>query len=132
MLKQLFGKNKNKPVKIYKGYNSEWFNSIAPFDFSEVNIPKDAIKVAYVGNHRKVKGTKYFLESSYHLTSTKETENATTFQGVLEHYKEFNPEILGVVRRKRGFFTKMWEKNSILKRDFYVTTFPVLVLSGLK
>lgn len=70
--KQLFGKNKNKPVKIYKGYNPEWFNSIAPFDFSEVNIPKDAIKVAYVGNHRKVKGTKYFLESSYHLTSTKE------------------------------------------------------------
>ncbi|MEL0645382.1 MULTISPECIES: universal stress protein [unclassified Olleya] len=67
-----------------------------------------------------------------HLSSTKESENATTFQGVLEHYKEFNPDILCVVRRKRGFFTKMWEKNSILKKDFYVTTFPVLVLSGLK
>ena len=66
------------------------------------------------------------------ITSIKETENATTFQGVLEHYKEFNPDMLCVVRRKRGFFTKMWEKNSILKKEFYVSNFPVLVLSGLK
>ncbi|MGB6269204.1 MAG: universal stress protein [Olleya sp.] len=66
------------------------------------------------------------------VSTTKETENATTFQGVLEHYKEFNPDLLCVVRRKRGFFTKMWEKNSILKKDFYVSTLPVLVLSGLK
>lgn len=66
------------------------------------------------------------------VSTTKETENATTFQGVLEHYKEFNPDLLCVVRRKRGFFTKMWEKNNILKKDFYVSTLPVLVLSGLK
>lgn len=65
-------------------------------------------------------------------SSIKESENATTFQGVLEHYKDFNPDLLCVVRRKRGFFTKIWEKNNILKRDFYVSTLPVLVLSGLK
>ncbi|WP_452601153.1 universal stress protein [Pontimicrobium sp. MEBiC06410] len=61
-----------------------------------------------------------------------ETENATTFQGVLEHYKDHNPDLLCVVRRNRGFFGKLWEKNVILKKDFYVSTIPVLVLSGLK
>ncbi|RAJ17754.1 universal stress protein [Olleya aquimaris] len=66
------------------------------------------------------------------VSSVEETENATTFQGVLEHYKTYNPDLLCVVRRKRGFFAKMWEKNSILKKDFYVSTLPVLVLSGLK
>jgi nucleotide-binding universal stress UspA family protein len=60
------------------------------------------------------------------------SENATTFQGVLEHYKESNPDLLCVVRRKRGFFAKLWENNTILKKDFQSTTLPVLVLSGLK
>ena len=64
-------------------------------------------------------------------TNITETENVTTFQGVLEHYKSHDPDILCVVRRNRGFFIKKWEKNTILKRDFYSTK-PVLVLSGLK
>jgi len=59
------------------------------------------------------------------------TENATTFQGVLEHYREINPDMLCVVRRKRGFFTKKWEKNVILKKEFS-SSIPVLVLSGMK
>ncbi|APY10899.1 universal stress protein UspA [Seonamhaeicola sp. S2-3] len=59
------------------------------------------------------------------------TENATTFQGVLEHFQSHNPDMLCVVRRKRGFFAKKWEKNTILKKDFY-SSIPVLVLSGLK
>tara|TARA_R110000868_G_scaffold136776_2_gene349848 strand:- start:4 stop:801 length:798 start_codon:yes stop_codon:yes gene_type:complete len=59
------------------------------------------------------------------------TENATTFQGVLRHYESNNPDMLCVVRRKRGFFTKKWEKNVILKKDFS-SDIPVLVLSGLK
>lgn len=60
-----------------------------------------------------------------------ETENATTFQGVLEHFRSHNPDMLCVVRRKRGFFAKTWEKNTILKKDFH-SSIPVLVLSGLK
>jgi hypothetical protein len=59
------------------------------------------------------------------------TENATTFQGVLRHYESHNPNMLCVVRRKRGFFTKKWEKNVILKKDFS-SSIPVLVLSELK
>ena len=63
--------------------------------------------------------------------SITETENATTYQGVLEHFQSINPDLLCVVRRKRGFFIKKWEKNVILKKDFY-STIPVLVLRGLK
>lgn len=59
------------------------------------------------------------------------SENATTFQGVLEHFQSHNPGMLCVVRRKRGFFAKKWEKNTILKKDFH-SSIPVLVLSGLK
>jgi nucleotide-binding universal stress UspA family protein len=65
------------------------------------------------------------------MTHITETENATTFQGVLEHFQSHNPDLLCVVRRKRGFFAKTWEKNTILKKDFYIKI-PVLVLSGLK
>ncbi|WP_460220293.1 universal stress protein [Psychroserpens sp. MEBiC05023] len=65
------------------------------------------------------------------MTNTTITENPTTFQGVLEHYKDNNPDMLCVVRRKRGFFVKKWEKNTILKKDFS-SSLPVLVLRGLK
>ncbi|SDB61108.1 Nucleotide-binding universal stress protein, UspA family [Flavobacteriaceae bacterium MAR_2010_188] len=71
-------------------------------------------------------------ELSSMVTNTVKTESPTTFQAVLENYKDYNPDILCVVRRKRGFFTKLWEKNSIMKKDFYSSTMPVLVLKGLK
>ncbi|MGB1312894.1 universal stress protein [Bizionia paragorgiae] len=66
------------------------------------------------------------------VTMVMESENGTTFQGVLEHYKENDPDMLCVVRRKRGFFNKLWEKNVILKKDFHSTNLPVLVLKELK
>ncbi|WP_298755841.1 universal stress protein [uncultured Psychroserpens sp.] len=65
------------------------------------------------------------------ITNTTTSENATTYQGVLEHYKNNNPDLLCVVRRKRGFFVKKWEKSTILKKDFS-SALPVLVLRGLK
>ncbi|WP_347923338.1 universal stress protein [Pontimicrobium sp. SW4] len=65
------------------------------------------------------------------VTNITKTENATTFQGVLEHFKSNDPDMLCVVRRKRGFFTKKWEKNVILKKDFHSSR-PVLVLRGMK
>ncbi len=68
---QLFGKQKDRAVQIYKGYNPSWFDNIPPKDLAELGIPKDAITVCLVGNHRKIKGTKYFLQSSYHLESKK-------------------------------------------------------------
>lgn len=65
------------------------------------------------------------------ITNTTKAEASTTYLGVLEHYKSNDPDMLCVVRRKRGFFTKKWEKNIILKKDFN-SALPVLVLSGLK
>lgn len=64
------------------------------------------------------------LESS--LTTT---ENTTTFQGVLEHFQTHNPDMLCVFRRKRGFFQKLWEKNTVLKQEFH-TSLPLLILKG--
>ena len=63
---------------------------------------------------------------SKEITKTTITTNPTTYQGLLEYYKEFNPDLVCVVRRKRGFFSKLWEKNTILKKDFYMPTIPVL------
>jgi nucleotide-binding universal stress UspA family protein len=57
------------------------------------------------------------------------TENSTTYQGVLEHINAQHPDMLCVFRRKRGFFKKLWEKNTILKEEFYATV-PLLVLKG--
>jgi len=59
------------------------------------------------------------------------TENATTYQGVLEHFQSHNPDLLCVFRRHRGFFKKLWEKNTILKSEFFCKI-PLLVLSGKK
>ncbi|WP_296381830.1 universal stress protein [Winogradskyella sp.] len=66
------------------------------------------------------------------VTNTTIAERPTTFQAVLEHYKSNYPDLLCVVRRKRGFFSKLWEDNVILKKDFHSNKLPVLVLSGLK
>jgi nucleotide-binding universal stress UspA family protein len=66
------------------------------------------------------------------ITKTTISENPTTFQGVLEHYKKNDPDLLVVVRRKRGFFTSLWEKNTVLKKDFHSTQIPVLVLREMK
>lgn len=71
-------------------------------------------------------------ELSSMVSTTKETENPTTYQGVLEHMKEIEPDLLVVVRRKRGFFTKLWEKNTINKKDLYIKTIPILVLREMK
>ncbi len=60
-------------------------------------------------------------------TTYTQTQAATTFQGVIEHFQHFHPDMLCVIRRKRGFFKKLWEKNEIMKKEFY-TSKPLLVL----
>ncbi|WP_271765513.1 universal stress protein [Aquimarina algiphila] len=63
------------------------------------------------------------------VSSYKSSENATLFQGVLEHLNENYPDLLCVFRRKRGFFSKLWEENTVLKKDFD-SRIPLLVLRG--
>ncbi len=57
------------------------------------------------------------------------TKNATVFQGVLEFLRVENPDLLCVIRRKRGFFKKLWEQNKVKKVDFE-SNIPLLVLKG--
>ncbi|MBC6997844.1 universal stress protein [Cytophaga sp. FL35] len=59
------------------------------------------------------------------------TEAPTTYLGVLEHMQAQHPDVLCVFRRKRGFFKKLWEKNTIRKSEFSARI-PVLVLSVKK
>jgi len=59
------------------------------------------------------------------------TENATVFQGVLEFLHEQNPDLICVIRRKRGFFKKLWEENRIMRENFD-SKVPLLVLKGEK
>ncbi len=59
------------------------------------------------------------------------TENPTTYLGVIEHFQSQHPDLLCVFRRKRGFFKKLWEKNTILKSEFFAPI-PVLILSVMK
>ncbi|MCF7559496.1 universal stress protein [Sabulilitoribacter multivorans] len=91
------------------------------------------------GVHLLLVKTPYYNDGDFEIKknlkaivdSITETENATTFQGVLQHLHSFNPDMLCVVRRKRGFFAKKWEKNEIMKKDFS-SNIPVLVLRGMK
>jgi len=59
------------------------------------------------------------------------TENQTTYLGVLEHFLTKKPDLLVVFRRKRGFFKKLWEKNTVFKSEFSAPI-PVLILSVKK
>ncbi|WP_299762083.1 universal stress protein [uncultured Dokdonia sp.] len=61
------------------------------------------------------------------ISSYTQTKNATTYQGVLEHFQSHDPDMICVVQRKRGFFKKLWETDAVLKKDFY-TTKPLLIL----
>lgn len=58
------------------------------------------------------------------------TRNETVYQGVLEYLHEEDPDVLCVVRRKRGFFSKLWENDRIKKIDFE-SVVPLLILKGL-
>ena len=71
----------------------------------------------------------FYSELAAITSAYKSSENATLFQGVLEHLNANDPDLLCVFRRKRGFFKKLWEQNSIKKVDFE-SRLPLLVLKG--
>ncbi len=65
------------------------------------------------------------------LASTfKTSENATVFQGVLEHLHITEPDLLCVMRRKRGFFNRLWQEDVVKKADFE-SRLPLLILKGI-
>jgi nucleotide-binding universal stress UspA family protein len=138
-------KQSNIPVLIVpESYTFKAFNSVLTAFKSGKVIEKTALKpLAFVKNHFNPVINLLLVKTPGHVdedlvidealetlkSSLKITENATTFQGVLEHFQSNNPDMLCVFRRKRGFFKKLWEKNSILKKEFHCNV-PLLVLSG--
>lgn len=97
--------------------------SIAHYFSSKINLLQVITPDVAAEDHRI---DKELLDLKSSLTVT---ENATIFQGIVEHFQSNQPDILCVFRRKRGFFEKLWEKNTILKKEFY-TTKPLLILRG--
>ena len=84
--------------------------------------------------------TPYYNEGDFDVDKKIKTSSYTIllrlkmqqhFKVFYRHLESHKPDMLCVVRRKRGFFTKKWEKNVILKKDFS-SLIPVLVLQGLK
>ncbi len=72
------------------------------------------------------------LNSDLDILATNFTtsENGTIFQGVLEHLHDADPDLLCVIRRKRGFFKRLWEKDRVYKKSFQ-SKVPLLVLKGI-
>lgn len=98
--------------KILKMFN-------AKIDLIQIVTPKSTDEDKEVSNELKK------LASSFKIT-----ENATIFQGVLEHLHETEPDMLCVMRRKRGFFTRLWQKDTVKKAHFE-SRIPLLVLKGI-
>ena len=59
--------NKNKAIKIYKGFDTTWYDNYSSFDFSTIGIPKGSIIVTSIARNTKVKGVKYFLQATKHI-----------------------------------------------------------------
>jgi nucleotide-binding universal stress UspA family protein len=124
---------KYKPVQniltAFKSGNIDSKTALKPLQFiAEKFAPKVNLLLVKTPNYTEqdlvINENLAKLQSSLTVT-----ENATTFQGVLEHINTHNPDMLCVFRRKRGFFKKLWEKSTILKEEFF-TNVPLLVLKG--
>lgn len=129
---------------VPEGYAFKPLNTVLSAFKSGIVEKKDALN-PLIGLHNKFNSKVHFLlvktpghtEEDLVLdsdlvalkSSYSETENATTFQGVLANFDKHNPDLLCVFRRKRGFFKKLWVSNKILKEEFYCSV-PLLILSG--
>jgi nucleotide-binding universal stress UspA family protein len=58
------------------------------------------------------------------------SENATVFQGIVEHFNALNPEMLCVFRRRDtgGFFKKLLRQSEVILKEQFFTTKPLLIL----
>lgn len=120
----------SKPKKILMAFKNGIFEkkkALAPVRLFIENF-KTEVALLHVETPETTKEMKQISKGLKKLkNSYKHVENATTFQAVLEHSQSYKPDMLCVVRRKRGFFHKLFEKNIILKKEFH-TSKPLLVL----
>lgn len=64
---QFFWRNKKKAVRIFKGYNPNWFSNITPLNLDYLQENTDTTIVCLAANYLKVKGIEYFIEATYHI-----------------------------------------------------------------
>ncbi len=105
--------------------------SLAPIHFFQQNFATEIalLLVKVPGQERKdLQIDHEIVELSKEMTST---ENGTVYQGVLEYFRTFQPDLLTVFARTRGFFAKLIETDVVLKKDFFTKT-PLLVLKNRK
>ncbi len=55
---------RNRTVRIYRGYNPEWFRDIEPVTRDAMGVSEDEFLICTVGILRKVKGIRYLTEAA--------------------------------------------------------------------
>lgn len=65
--KQVWGKQKEKAILIYKGYNIDWFQDVKAFDYTSIGIPKNSLIVCLAGTYMKRKGINFFIDSAKYM-----------------------------------------------------------------
>lgn len=58
-----------KTEVMRKGHNPKWYQSVEPLNLAEINVPKSAFVVVFVGNVRRVKGLPYLLDATHELAA---------------------------------------------------------------
>ena len=67
VLNQAPERMKDKTIRIYKGYDPEWFINLVPANRKNLNIPEDALVICCVANIRKIKGVEYLIKAADYL-----------------------------------------------------------------
>lgn len=55
--------SRQKAVKIYKGYSSDWTEDVIPVERKEIDIPEDAFVICCVAGSRKIKGVPILIKA---------------------------------------------------------------------
>ena len=58
---------KNKCIRIYKGYDSEWIQVSSPLSKQALDIPEDAFVICCIANVRREKGIPYLINATRYL-----------------------------------------------------------------
>ena len=96
-----------------------------------LNVFNASVDLIQIITPRSTEEDKKVSDDLKNLAATfKITENSTIFQGVLEHLHVTEPDMLCVMRRKRGFFARLWEKDTV-KKSYFESRIPLLVLKGI-
>lgn len=120
---QLFWGKKNKAVKIFKGYNPEWFTNVTPIDFKKYNIDTNTTIVCLAANYLKVKGIEYFIEASNYIE--KDTKISFVLIGDMRAQNKQINELINKSKNKEKIYVLGFQADAVAffkSIDIYVQT----------